>query len=737
MGKAFRTLILAMAATVAVASCTENEPEDITRTTEDSKVYLKIGSVSTSELTKSAIEGTSFPTAEAASIGLFIDGEGYTGTKYTNVRYTKPEGSDSWSADPEIELQAAEATVYGYYPYSEDVTSISSIPVSSSVDGDDWMWATPVEKVSSSNPDVSLSMNHALALVEITFNIKEGYDASAKIGNVTLTGGSFSAGGTLNATNGAVTPGDACTAGKEFSNDVELAQTNGKIVATCLLVPTKTDATGAAERQTLKVSCTIEGRTLSATLSGDSNGVLVKSGAKSTVSLNVKGTTMEVASVGVSGWNDGATTATVSGHSVTVSSAAIPASITAGTDITTDDESVEKASQTATISYDKSCLAEGKYGVDFTCNKTGKCTLSHNTEAGTITVSNVTADVTVTLTKKVNWYDVTLTIEGNGTAYIGTPGTTSARCNANGSVTLTATPGTAEEFIGWQTADGTGISTDKSYTYTPSSDIALKAVFSSHILSGEFTVATGRKARFSGGNLWYDGSKFKFEDRQYESTPSSNGGRDNSHISHFLWCGTAADAIALTYSDDAATGLFTESDDFTVYSTEGWYTPDHSEVQSLLYGRSASTVCGVENARWFKGRINTSGSTYINGLFLIPDVFAWPSSVTVNPNASINNRDASYTAASFSLEEFKALEKAGIVFLPAAGNRDGSAGSTSVTNVNAEGFYWTSTMRTMGEDTLVEEVHFSSGNFYPDKSGMPINYLYSAHSLRLLIDVTE
>ena len=444
---------------------------------------------------------------------------------------------------------------------------------------------------------------------------------------------------------------------------------------------------------------------------------------------------MEVAEVGVSGWNDGVAT-TVGGHSVTVSSAAIPASITAGTDITTDDESVEKASQTATISYDKSCLAEGKYGVDATCDKTGKCTLSHNTEAGTIIVSDVTDDVTITLSKKTNWYDVTLTIEGNGTAYIGTAGTVSARCDAGKSITLTATPGTAEEFLGWQTADGTSLSTNKSYTYTPSADIALKAVFTTHILSGEFTVGTGRKARFSGGNLWYGGGEFKFEDRQYESSPSSNGDRDSTHVSHFMWCGAAAGATAPEYSDDKATTFFAASG-FTVYGNSAWYTPSHSEVQSLLYGRSASTVCGVENARWFKGRINTSGSSYANGLFLIPDVFVWPTSVTVDPSASINKRDASYTAAAFSLEEFKALEEAGIVFLPAAGNRDDSAGSTSVSNVNADGFYWTSTARTIGEDTLAEEVHFSSGNFYPDKSGMPINYLYSAHSLRLLIDVTE
>ena len=725
----FRTLILAMTATVAVASCTENEPENLTRTTEDSKVYLKIGSVSTSELTKSAIEGTSFPTAEAASIGLFIDGESYTGDKYTNVRYTKPEGSDSWAADPEIELQAAEATVYGYYPYQAGITGISSISVSSSVDGDDWMWATPVEGVCASKPEVSLSMNHALALVEITFNVM-GYAEGSEMTALTLTAGSFSQTGTLNATNGTVAAGTAATGGYQLlATGQTLTLEDGMIVAKCLLVPAST----SSSRQDMTIACTLDGKNLKASLTGG-NGVIVKSGTKSTVSLNIKGTTMEVASVGVSGWNDGATTATVSGHSVTVSSTDIPATITTGTDITTDDESIESASQTATISYDKSGLADGKYGVDVTCDKTGACALSHNAEAGTITVSNVTADVTVTLTKKVNWYDVTVTTEGNGSAYIGTPGTTSARCNANGSITLTATPGTAEELLGWQTADGTTLGTDNPLTYTPSSDIALKAVFSTHILSGEFTVGTGKKARFSGGNLWYDGSNFKFESEQYQSTPSSSGDRDSTHVSHFMWCGTAAAAIAKTYESDSATTFFAASG-FTVYGNSSWYTPGHVELMSLLFRRSASTVCGVANARWFKGCINTVGSTYVNGLFLIPDVFTWPETVTTTPENNINETNAGYSAVSFTTDEFKTLEKAGIVFLPAAGSRDGSAGSTSVLNVGSNGSYWIANLPNSSDP---EQFGFDGSSMSPSGQNWSMNpSRSSAQSVRLLIDVTE
>ena len=411
MRRLFRTLILAMAATVAVASCTENEPENLTRTTEDSKVYLKIGSVSTSELTKSAIEGTKFPTADAASIGLFIDGTSYTGDKYTNVRYTKPEGSDSWAADPQIELQTAEATVYGYYPYQAGITGISSIPVSSSIGDDDWMWATPVKGVCSSKPEVSLSMNHALALVEITFNIV-GYDASAKMTNITLTGKSFIADGTLNATTGTVTTGTDGSTSNELSNTVSLSQADGKIVAKCLLVPTGLDG-----RQDMTIACTLDGKNLKATLTGG-NGVTVKSGTKSTVSLNIKGTTMEVAEVSVSGWNSGATTAIVGGHTVTVTGN-VPAEISAALDITADDESVEKASQTATIRYDKSVLNDGVCELVYSVEPSS-CRIDHNAAAGILTVSDVTKDIEIALSTKVaDWDEIPVisgifTVDGSG-----------------------------------------------------------------------------------------------------------------------------------------------------------------------------------------------------------------------------------------------------------------------------------------------------------------------------------
>ena len=352
------------------------------------KTYLKINSVSTSELTKSAIEGTTFPTAQAASIGLFI---GDTNNAVT----TKPAGSDKWS-DPEIELPSEGATLYGYYPFSAEATDKTAIPVSSSVDGSDWMWATPVDGVCASKPNVSLSMNHALALVEITFNIY-GYDSSTKMTGITLTGESFSADGTLDATTGAVAPGTSCGTGNELSNVVELSQTDGKIVAKCLLVPAKV-GTDADARQDFKVSVTLGAKTLSASLTGD-KGVIVRQGTKSTILLNIKDgdSKMEVVSVGVDGWDDkvSGSTAEVNGHTVTFN---CPEGFKYDLEIKHEataffDEETQSAMRSSVIfRYEKKELSGSRF---FFLSEPSGCKIAHDAQNGIITVTDLTQDVTV------------------------------------------------------------------------------------------------------------------------------------------------------------------------------------------------------------------------------------------------------------------------------------------------------------------------------------------------------
>lgn len=278
---------------MAVLSCTKQENEgEVT--------YLRINSVSTvqsddaSKLTKAAIQGTSFPTGEKVSVGLFVVGEGYTDAKYRNIEYTKPAGSDTFT-DPGIALiQGKTATVYAYYPYDGAISDITQIPVTSSVGGNDWMWATPIENVSTENPSIDLTFHHSLALVEIIFNVFG--PAGRSMTNVTVAGGdgAFSATGTMDATDsGKLIPGTAATKSAPFSQDVSLQVSDSKIVADCLLVPGKT-GDDADARQDFYIKCTYNGKEYGISLTGSEKGVIVRSKTKSTILLNIKDDKLEV-----------------------------------------------------------------------------------------------------------------------------------------------------------------------------------------------------------------------------------------------------------------------------------------------------------------------------------------------------------------------------------------------------------------------------------------------------------
>lgn len=264
-------------------------------------------------------------------------------------------------------------------------------------------------------------------------------------------------------------------------------------------------------------------------------------------------------------------------------------------------------------------------------------------------------------------------------------------------------------------------------------DPVIDAVLRGRLLTGEFTVADGRKVRFSGGNLWYDGSRFRFESDQYISSPSAAGGRDESHISHFTWCSDAAKAVALTYDDTMyPDGLFANY--MKIYNIKGWFAPSHSDLMALIHTRTASTVCGVENARWFKGRITTDGSAYVNGLFLIPDIFTWPEEVTTTPAESINNSNAVFRTVDFTIDEYNILKEAGLVFLPAAGSRNASEGSSAVTDVNVLGYYW---VDNIPQDSYAEQFSFSTSAIFPSSQGYAMNDRSFAQSVRLMLEVKE
>ena len=107
------------------------------------------------------------------------------------------------------------------------------------------------------------------------------------------------------------------------------------------------------------------------------------------------------------------------------------------------------------------------------------------------------------------------------------------------------------------------------------------------------------------------------------------------------------------------------------------------EWEYLLNEREASTVGGVENARYLKCNLYDS-----YGLLLFPDEFAWPANAG-NPPTTINDPTDPYSAEITNAGR-TALFQAGCVFLQADGYRVGSTVYYNNSDENPMGQYWSS-----------------------------------------------
>lgn len=258
--------------------------------------YLKINSVSAGELSKAVIDGTSFPTDQDVSIGLFLEGEGYT-DKYKNVKFTRKAGESEWKIDTIDNAGAAKAivlndkmaTVYAYYPYNKSIDTII-VPVKSSIDSVDYMWATPIGNVNIINSDIDLTFTRVLALVEVTFNINLPGCEGWEMNNIRLESGynAFAASGKLNIRNGILDSfEDVADGTNPFCPDNVLYVSNNKVVAKCLLVPCFTGE-AADILQEFTVTFTVGGKQLQAEFNSDKeNGVIIRRNTKSTVTINI------------------------------------------------------------------------------------------------------------------------------------------------------------------------------------------------------------------------------------------------------------------------------------------------------------------------------------------------------------------------------------------------------------------------------------------------------------------
>lgn len=287
-----------------------------------------------------------------------------------------------------------------------------------------------------------------------------------------------------------------------------------------------------------------------------------------------------------------------------------------------------------------------------------------------------TSDVTMTGVSNTLSVNPDGTFSGSGEGGIVIGGTTGERY-----VTLIPTAETDRvdvTFTGDATGSMTflaGISENKFYGMKDAMTVTLTP-------KPKFSVGENTTVEFAPGNLYWDGSAFKFEENQW----SFEGSWNASHVSHFKW----SDAANAVTSNDSFSGNLFCASNFTVDGdSHTWRTLSNSEWDYLLNTRA--------NAANLSAWKELDDGTH-KGLVILPD------------------GDASVMSSISSTAD---LETYGAVFLPAAGLRLG----TDVFDAGSSGYYWSGTPYDDGAYDM---------NFNWRKVSVNYGYPYNGYSVRLV-----
>lgn len=275
------------------------------------------------------------------------------------------------------------------------------------------------------------------------------------------------------------------------------------------------------------------------------------------------------------------------------------------------------------------------------------------------------------------------------------------------------------------------------------------------VLPGLFSVAPGKKVRFSKGNLQYtrpnleaswDEGEWSFMEHQYDNDEIADL-YDNNYASWYHDVGDDyCDETAVSFMGYGTTGKsdlpypynkpYDTDAEYEYGPTTGglsveegtdwgwcmggadspWRTLSANEFAWLMgmangnayqwtenpgvNCRTASTVCGVVNARSTRARIVENDSKTddgVNGMVIFPDDYTHPDGladlVYIN---YFGNNDSHFSKANIlTVDDWNRMEAAGAVFLPASGQRYVDWNTWDIvtysTDVNIGGHYWTST----------------------------------------------
>ena len=704
-----KIIILIAGVLLAAVGCNKQEEFD-SETAGKGSVSLEIAEVNPAALqTKAVVDGELFPQDGHIGLFLFKDENALTGfgSDYKNVKYSYNSQKGKWTASTPIKVGSTPGYLFGYYPYVDDKSTprppinIKGIEISSSFNGDDVMYVAKQDPVTDQTAgNVSITMKHALARVSITI-VNKGYTGDAKLQSIKFEGAEIASEGTLNAVDGSITATKAesvtLTVPSENSEKQQISAEG--TVFECLLVPSAV----VASKQSVNLSLSIDGQTKTVNLD-----IILASDVKSSIELNLDDSGLSVAA---SVTADNSQVVEVNGHRVTV---AVESDVQG-------DILVNAYEDAGTVKIRAISIS----GKQLICTRDDSGIVSPTTSGDfwEFTIADITKDLTATVDclrsisakSKPAWAG---TVTGTGLYAKGTD------------ITITATAnGDFAEFIGWvDTAAPADTIMVNPYTFKVSKDASYVAVFKYILvdaLTGLFTVDDSRKqVRFSKGNLWCECDdtlaikSWGLETNQYATTPDTVAVREIGHISHFLWCKTAEQAVCLANEDYTEKDtLFTEKPDFAIGGINAWRTPTMAEWNYLVnerkmkYGKPRYTL-KIDNSTHQLIGIELEGKTYY-GMFIYPDDY--------------NGNEVGTTGGPDTWAE---IDNSGIVFLPAAGGRSTYKNST-VFNVNKIGGYLSSTQ----DSTYPKQ---RSRQLWFNQSGVTSLYLqkqFDAYSIRLVIDL--
>ena len=348
-------------------------------------------------------------------------------------------------------------------------------------------------------------------------------------------------------------------------------------------------------------------------------------------------------------------------------------------------------------------------------------TFTNWTEGGTVVSTQANYQFTVnsnrTLVANFTYtpptYTITVYANPSNGGYVTGGGT----YNSGTTVNLTANAYNGFTFDHWQ--DGY---TNNPRTITVTGNATYTAYFEAQpqapvgAINGLFTInSNGDQVYFSQGNLQYIGSAstpyWKFADHQWDYLGDNGQGSTNQNVDRdlFGWGTSGYHYSGDPYNVNYYPWSTSKSQVNALYNLYG-YGPSTNMTSPNLTGSSANydwgvynpinngggqaglwrTLTGGSNGEWdyiFNGRSTASGILYakanvngVNGIILLPDDWSanyYSLNIPNTPNAN-------FSSNSISANQWSTLEQHGAVFLPAAGDRDG----TSVVIVGIHGGYW-------------------------------------------------